>query len=380
MFPTRDPAAFSSLRTKVPPMDIARETPRVLVTDLDTPVVTIDLDRVERNIARVQDIIARSGRGNRPHVKTHKIPAIAAMQIQAGAIGITCQKLGEAAAFIEAGVCDDILISYNIVGEAKTERLMELASRVTRLAVVADNETVLRGLSAAARRAGRDLAVLIECDTGFGRNGVQTPDAALELARLAGQLPNLRFEGLMVFPNTAPRTLEFFTRAIESFGAAGIPLPVLSGGGTPALNALDDYPMMTEHRAGTYVYNDVMMVHSKVATWDDCALHVRTTVVSRPTEDRAIVDAGSKVLTREQYYVEHFGRVVEYPDAVVANVSEEHGIIDLSACRDRPKVGDAVNIIPNHCCVVSNMVDEVQALRGDRVETVLAVAARGKVQ
>ena len=126
MFPTRDPAAFSSLRTKVPPMDIARETPRVLVTDLDTPVVTIDLDRVERNIARVQDIIARSGRGNRPHVKTHKIPAIAAMQIQAGAIGITCQKLGEAAAFIEAGVCDDILISYNIVGEAKTERLMEL--------------------------------------------------------------------------------------------------------------------------------------------------------------------------------------------------------------------------------------------------------------
>ena len=361
-------------------METPREKLPILVTDLDTPVVTIDLDRVERNIARVQDLISRSGRANRPHVKTHKIPTIAAMQMKAGAVGITCQKLGEAAAFIDAGICDDILITFNIVGEAKTERLMDLASRVKRLAVVADNETVLRGLSASARRASHDLPVLIECDTGFGRNGVQTPDGALDLARLAEKLPNLRFEGLMVFPNTAPRTLDFFTRAIETFGAAGISLPVLSGGGTPGLNALADYPMMTEHRAGTYVYNDVMMVHSKVATWDECALHVRTTVVSRPTDDRAIVDAGSKVLTREQYYVKHFGHVVEYPEAVVANASEEHGILDLSACRDKPQVGDVINIIPNHCCVVSNMVDEVQAVRGGRVETVLAVAARGKVQ
>ncbi len=100
----------------------------------------------------------------------------------------------------------------------------------------------------------------------------------------------------------------------------------------------------------------------------------------RPTDDRAIVDAGSKVLTREQYYVKHFGHVVEYPEAVVANASEEHGILDLSACLDKPQVGDVINIIPNHCCVVSNMVDEVQAVRGGRVETVLAVAARGKVQ
>jgi D-serine deaminase-like pyridoxal phosphate-dependent protein len=300
--------------------------------------------------------------------------------MQAGAIGITCQKLDEVAVFIDAGVCDDILITFNIVGDQKTERLMELASRVTRLAVVADNETVLRGLSAAARRSGRDLPVLIECDTGFGRNGVQTPDAALDLARLATQLPNLLFEGLMVFPNTAPRTLEFFTRAIELFSTAGIPLPVLSGGGTPGLNSLADYPMMTEHRAGTYVYNDVMMVHSKVATWDDCALHVRTTVVSRPTDDRAVVDAGSKMLTREQYYVQNFGRVVEYPEAVVANVSEEHGIIDLSACRSKPEVGDVVRIIPNHCCVVSNMVDEVHAERDGRVERVLPVAARGGVR
>ena len=179
------------------------------------------------------------------------------------------------------------------------------------------------------------MPVLIECDTGFGRNGVQTPEAALELARLAGQLPGLALRGAAwSFPNTAPRTLEFFTarhRAVRRGRASRCRCSPAAA--RRRCNALADYPMMTEHRAGTYVYNDVMMVHSGVATWDDCAMHVRTTVVSRPTEDRAIVDAGSKVLTREQYYVKNFGRVVEYPDAVVANVSEEHGIIDLSACR-----------------------------------------------
>src|SRR4029453_11007818 len=115
-------------------------------------------------------------------------------------------------------------------------------------------------------------------------------------------------------------------------------------------------------------------------TWDDCAMHVRATVVSRPTVDRAIIDAGSKVLTREQYYVKAFGHVVEYPDAVVANVSEEHGMIDFSASAEKPRVGEVINIIPNHCCVVSNMVDEVYGLRNGRVELAWPVAARGKTR
>jgi D-serine deaminase-like pyridoxal phosphate-dependent protein len=361
-------------------MDIKHDPKLSAAEDLDTPCVTILLDRLEENIARAQRMIAATGMTNRPHVKTHKIPAIGAMQIAAGAVGLTCQKLGEAETFIDAGVTDDLLITFNIVGDGKTGRLMDLAERVRRLAVVADNEIVLRGLSAAARSRGRHLPVLIECDCGFGRNGVQTPAAALELARLATQLPNLDFEGLMVFPNSAPRTLDFFGTAIALFDASGIPLPVLSGGGTPALKTLADYPMMTEHRAGTYVYNDVMMVHSGIATWNDCAMHVRTTVVSRPTGDRAIVDAGSKVLTREQYYVRNFGHVVEYPDAVVTNLSEEHGIIDFSASAGKPRVGEVVNIVPNHCCVVTNMVDGVYGLRDGRVELVWPVAARGKVR
>jgi D-serine deaminase-like pyridoxal phosphate-dependent protein len=350
------------------------------VENLETPAVTILLDRLEDNIARVQDMVARRGIGNRPHIKTHKIPAIAKMQIKAGAIGITCQKLGEAEVFADAKVCDDVLLTYNVVGAAKTERLMALAARLPRMAVVCDNEVVLRGISEAARSHGRDIRLLIECDTGFGRNGVQTPDAALDLARLALNLPGIRFEGLMVFPNTAPRTKDFFTRALAIFGDEGIPLPTISGGGTPALLSMADYPMMTEHRAGTYVYNDVMMVHSGFAQWENCAMHVRATVVSRPTDDRAVIDAGSKVLTSDKYYVENHGRIAEYPDAPVSALSEEHGMVDLSRSAQKPKVGDVVNVIPNHCCVVSNMVDQVYGIRNGMVETVWPVAARGKVQ
>jgi len=350
------------------------------IEDLDTPAVIVLLDRLEDNISRVQDMISAHGLHNRPHIKTHKIPAIGKLQIKAGAIGLTCQKLGEAKVFIDAGVCEDILLTYNILGLQKTDRLMELAARVKRLAVVADNETVLRGLSEAGQRHGRDAQLLIECDTGFGRNGVQTPQAALELALLAVSLPRIAFEGLMVFPNTAPHTLEFFTSAVELFGKAGIPLPVLSGGGTPALKHLADYPMMTEHRAGTYVYNDVMMVQAGIAAWDNCAMHVRATVVSCPTADRAIIDSGSKVLTSDHYYVEHYGRLVEYPGAYIANLSEEHAVLDFSQCRTRPRVGEIVSVIPNHCCSVSNMNDEIYGVRNGVVEVVWPVAARGKVR
>jgi D-serine deaminase-like pyridoxal phosphate-dependent protein len=245
---------------------------------------------------------------------------------------------------------------------------------------VADNETVIAGLSDAARRHGHDVPLLIECDTGMGRNGVQSPAAALSLARYAMNMPGIRFEGLMTFPNKAPGTGAFFAEALDIFEKDGIEVTVRSGGGTAALKTLADFPMMTEHRAGTYVYNDIMQIEAGAATLDDCAMHVRATVVSRPTETRAVIDAGSKVLTREQYSVKHFGRVVDYPGAFVANLSEEHGVIDLTACAEKPKVGDTVAIVPNHCCVVSNMVDEVYGIADGRVEVIWPVAARGRVR
>src|SRR5256885_5971615 len=168
-----------------------------LVAELDTPAVVIDLDIVEANIRHAQDTLASHGLANRPHIKTHKIPALAKKQMEAGAIGITCQKLGEVEVMTDAGVADDILLTYNVLGEAKTERLAALIRRLKRMAVVLDNEVVARGLSEAGKRYGVDIRFLIECDTGYGRNGVQSPQAALDLARETMRMPNMQFEGLM---------------------------------------------------------------------------------------------------------------------------------------------------------------------------------------
>jgi D-serine deaminase-like pyridoxal phosphate-dependent protein len=359
---------------------------------LETPAVTIDLRIMEDNLRRVQQHLSKHGIANRPHIKTHKIPALGKLQMQAGAIGITCQKLGEVEVFTDAGVTDDVLLTFNILGRQKTDRLMALSKRLKRLAVVLDNETVARGLSEAAVRHGRDVPFLVECDTGMGRNGVQTPQAALDLARTAMKLPGMRFEGIMTFPLrppgasltnpklSAPGSLIFFEQALKLFKQAGIPVPVVSGGGTPATFTVQDYPMLTEHRAGTYIFCDVMTVAAKAATWDDCAMRVRATVVSRPTAERAVFDCGTKVLTSDQYTVTGYGHVMEYPDAVIPHLSEEHGVIDLSKCKKKPEIGEVIHVVPNHCCVVSNMVDELYGVRDGKVETTWRVAARGTVR
>jgi D-serine deaminase-like pyridoxal phosphate-dependent protein len=352
----------------------------MLLNELDTPAVTVDLDRLEANIRRIQAQLDKAGVANRPHIKTHKIPAIGKMQLDAGAIGITCQKIGEVETFVDAGIDGDILLTYNVLGPAKLERLMALSKRVGRLAAVLDNETVARGLSEGARRHDADIRFLVECDTGGGRNGVQTPEAALSLARLAMNLPRLHFDGLMTFPNSFPRTGEFFDRALKLFGDEGIPVPVVSGGGTPAVPKVGDFPMLTEHRAGTYVFNDVMMVHSGVATWDDCALRIYATVVSRPTDDRAVIDTGSKSLSSDQYYVKDYGKILEFPGARIAALSEEHAVVDLCASEEKPEVGQIVTVIPNHCCSATNMHDQVFGVRKGEVEVVWPVAARGKVR
>ncbi len=362
------------------------------VSELETPAVTVLMDVMEDNIQRVQAHLSKHGIANRPHIKTHKIPALGKLQMQAGASGITCQKIGEVEVFADANVADDVLLTYNILGAAKTDRLMAVAKRLKRLAVVLDNDVVAKGLSAAAVRHQGEIPFLIECDTGMGRNGVQTPQAALDLARSAMRLRGMRFEGIMTFPLkppgasltnpklSAPGSLAFFREALKIFGQAGIPVPVISGGGTPAIWTVQDYPMLTEHRAGTCIYNDVMTVASGTATWDNCAMRVRATVVSRPTETRAVFDCGTKVLTSDTYTVSGHGHVMEYPDAVIPVLSEEHGVIDLSNAKKKPQVGEVIHIVPNHCCVVSNMVDEVYGVRGGKVEATWAVAARGTVR
>jgi len=345
----------------------------------DTPLVTIDLDIMEANIRRLQAYCDAHGIANRPHIKTHKIPQIAQQQVAAGAVGITCQKLGEVAVMLEAGITE-ILVTYNILGAAKLRRLRELAARPgARLTVAIDNAAVARALSSAFGDAPDPLAVLVECDTGGGRQGTQTPAETVALAQLIARLPGLRFAGLMTYPIT-DTTGEFFEATLAQLAHAGLPAEVVSTGGTPAYPRAHTVPGVTEHRAGTYVFNDRATVASGVATWDDCAMRVRTTVVSRPTAGRAIIDAGSKTLSSDLLGLEGHGHIVEYPGAVITRLNEEHGIVDLARCPATPEVGEVVSVIPNHTCVVTNLHDALVGVRRERVEVVWTVAARGMVR
>lgn len=344
----------------------------------DTPVLTIDLDIMERNIGRMQALCDECGVSLRPHVKTHKTPEIARAQLAAGGRGITCQTVGEAEVMAAAGI-DDILITYNILGESKLRRLRALAERI-RLGVVCDNETVARALSSAFADADTPLSVLVECDANAGRNGVQSPKEAAELGALINGLAGLRFAGLMFYPineHTGP----FATAAIAELERAGLVCQVVSTGGTPSAPKLRSVPQATEHRAGAYIFNDRNHVAKGWADLDECAMRIRATVVSRPTSDRAILDAGSKTLSSDVFTgLEGYGAIVEYPDAIIASLSEEHGVVDLSRCRRKPEVGEIVTIIPNHTCVVTNLHDRLVGVRGGRVETVWRVAARGLVR
>jgi D-serine deaminase-like pyridoxal phosphate-dependent protein len=350
------------------------------IASLDTPVATVDLDAVERNIARMQAYCDEHGLAFRPHIKTHKLPAVAYMQVRAGAVGITCQKLGEAEVMQAAGL-RDILISFPLVGAAKAERLAALGAEAT-ISVVGDSEAVVRGLSPTLASAGVEVSFLVECDTGFGRTGVQSPEAAAELAELADSLPGLRFEGLMTYP-TRPESGPWLRAAREAIEARGLRVERVSAGGTPSHLINHTVGEVTEVRAGTYVYGDRSCIANGSVPQDDCALRIRATVVSRPTADRAILDSGSKTLTNdpaEEASGGGHGLIVEYPDARIYTLSEEHGHVDISACGAGPEVGEVVTVIPNHACGCTNLHDEVVVHRSGHVVGVWPVAARGKLR
>jgi D-serine deaminase-like pyridoxal phosphate-dependent protein len=349
------------------------------ISELDTPAVLVDLDRVERNLARFQAYCDRHGIENRPHIKTHKVVEFARRQVELGAVGICCQKLGEAEVMAAAGL-RDILIPFNLVGAAKLGRARALAERVA-LRVSADDPLVVDGLAEAFASASRPLPVLVECDTGAGRCGVQTPEAARELALRIDRARGLRFAGLMTYPaKGAPeRAAAFLAEAKASIEAEGLAVPTVSSGGTPDMWRAHEQSVITEYRVGTYIYNDLMEVACGAARLEDCALTVLTTVVSRPTADRAILDAGSKSLTSDLNGQRGHGRIVEYPEAVIYGLSEEHGHVDLRACTTRPSIGEKVRVIPNHACPVSNLFDRIVTVRGEQVEGSLVVAARGRV-
>lgn len=355
-------------------------TPGTPLDQVLTPLPVIDEARMAANIARAQAYMDGLGRAFRPHIKTHKLPEVARAQLEAGAVGINCQKVTEAEVFAEAGF-DDILITYNILGSARLARLKALNGRVARLSVTADSPEVVAGL-AATFGADAPLNVLVECDTGGKRCGVQTPEAAAALAQEIAAAGGLTFGGLMTYPapGGAAAVEGFVTKAKALLAEAGLECPVVSVGGTPDFFAAGDIPSATEHRAGTYVYNDRSMIRAGHATEADCAMHLLVTVVSRPTADRAVIDAGSKALTSDLLGFRDHGLIVEYPGARITGLSEEHGVVDLTDIEgEGPKVGDVVRVIPNHTCVVTNMFDRMVFHDGATVTRVLDVAARGTV-
>jgi D-serine deaminase-like pyridoxal phosphate-dependent protein len=355
------------------------KAPSTLQT-VSTPAVLVDLDIAQRNIDHFQAYADAHGLKVRPHIKTHKLPAVAEMQLRAGAIGVTCQKVSEAEAMVAASAeIRDVLITYNILGAEKLAHLAALARKVT-LSVVADNEAVIDGLSAAFAQEAQPLRVLVECNTGADRCGVPTPEAAAALAQRIAKAPGLVFGGLMTYPpaNDAAAVESFMTRAKAFIEASGIAVPVITSGGTPSMMDAAKAPVTTEYRPGTYVYNDRSLVTRGVCTWDDCALTVLATVVSVPAANRAIIDAGSKALTSDLLGLSGYGHVLNRDDIAIDQLSEEHGRL-VSDGPINLKVGDRLRIVPNHACVVTNLVDAVNIIENGEISAIWPVAARGRI-
>ena len=343
-------------------------------------VPIIDIDIVERNLRRWQARCDAAGLASRPHIKTHKLVPLAKHQIALGSKGITVQKLGEAEAMADGGIRDRLL-TFNVVGAHKLERLTALARR-TEISVVADSAEVVAGLGTAGEAAGREIAVLVECDTGARRNGVQTPEAAADLARMIDRTKGLTYGGLMTYPRPGTRAeAEAFLLSARDLAAkSGLETRIISSGGTPDMWKDEGLSEVTEYRASTYVYCDRSLVHRNICVDEDCAVHVLAPVVSVPARGRAVIDAGSKALTSDLLGMTGYGTVRELGGASVHEVSEEHGHVSLDDGTESPRVGDIVRVLPNHVCPVSNLFDRVVFVRGGEVLGSVPVDARGKVQ
>ena len=343
--------------------------------DIETPAAVVDVDRLERNLSRWQEHCDTHGLANRPHVKTHRNVEIAQRQLELGAVGITCQKLSEAEVMVDAG-CDDILVPFNIVGPAKLRRLRALLERAE-VTVSVDDAALLLGLAGAARGAPRELGVLVDCDTGLGRTGVATPEAAVELAVEVASRDGLRFDGFLTYPS--PEGAErFLATAVAGADRRGLSAPVVSAGGTPSMWQSDELrPTVTEYRVGNYAFYDRMSIAAGAASLDDIALTVHATVVSRPASDRAILDSGSKALTSDLGPDPGYGLVLEAPGSTIEKLSEEHAHVVLAG-EDELELGQRVRIVPNHACVVVNLYDDLAIMRDDVLETSWRVAARGR--
>ena len=361
----------------------------------DTPEIVLDLDVVRANIDRAAAMAREAGVGVRPHTKTHKLPRIAHMQVEAGAVGVQVAKLGEAEVMADAGIVD-ILVGYPIVGEHKLARLADLAERVS-ISVTVDSDEVAAGISRVARERGLTIPVLIELDTGLRRLGVLPGPGAADLAERIAALPGIELAGVFTHEGhvyTQARddgererlTLEACGAAVDTaveIRSRGLAAPIVSVGSAGTFRFAVRCPGVTEVRPGTYVFNDRSQIAQGAATAADLAAFVITTVVSRPTPERLVVDAGTKVLTSDRMLVHDplasFGRVWGHDDWDVARLSEEHGVLEVPPDAEA-RIGDRLAIVPNHVCPTINLASTVTVAEGGQVVGSWPVAARGRVQ
>ena len=364
----------------------------MLISELETPAVVVDLDVMDRNLARMAQYCRSKNLNLRPHTKTHKVPELAKRQLASGAHGITVAKLGEAEVMIDAGITD-VFIAYPLIGVGKAERLAAVAARAN-ITVALDSVEVAEAISSHLNSRGVRVGVLIEMDVGFGRCGVGKPQDVLSLAQRITDLPALDFKGLMFFPGhfqvlqeERKRLLigvnQLLTETLGGLDQSGIPVTTVSGGSTPSSYEAHLFEGVNEIRPGMYIFNDRNMVGVSVAGIEDCALSVITTVVSTSVPGRAVIDGGSKSFSSDRHHAgdgRGFGIIREDADAELESLSEEHGHLNIARSEHRHKVGERLSVIPNHACSTVNMHDEIYGVRGERVESVWKVEGRGKIR
>jgi D-serine deaminase-like pyridoxal phosphate-dependent protein len=359
---------------------------------IDTPCIVVDEAIMQRNIAEMAAFARSIDVNLRPHIKTHKTPQITRLQLAAGAVGVTCAKLGEAEVMVaEAGV-DDVVMAYPTVGPAKIRRLLSLMERA-RLTVTFDSREAAEAVARAMRAEDRVLDVYVEVNTGQNRAGLLAGEEAASLALDLARMPGLRVVGVLTHEGHAafsdPDKIEAMAlgcgRALvetaELIRTHGVEIRTVSVGSTPCSPYTPTVPGVTEMRPGTYVFNDNAAFRYNRIGPGDCAARIVATVVSRPASDRAIVDAGSKVLALDKSFSHPgHGYIVGHPQAEIARLSEEHGVVLLPPDEAGFQVGDRVEIIPDHVCPTINLTDDLFILRDGRVADVWRVAARGKVR
>jgi D-serine deaminase-like pyridoxal phosphate-dependent protein len=353
---------------------------------IDTPALILNLDAFERNMHRLQDALSGTGVRLRPHAKSHKCPDIALRQIQVGAVGICCQKVSEAAVFVEAGV-QDILITNQVVGDKKVAHALDLAKRA-RIGILVDHEDQVSAFARASNERQIRIDVYIEIDVGMGRCGVASTERTVSIAQQIDQAPYLNFMGLQCYHGSAQHyrlpqerqnaitaVCEKAVAAKEAIEKLGIKVERITGAGTGSVMLERDSKLFNEVQAGSYIFMDRDYAANQRDTHDlpfEHALFIKTAILSHPIQGRAVVDAGLKASSVDS----GMPAIWQRTDAKYLKASDEHGVLELTA-DSTLKLGDYVMLVPGHCDPTVNLYDELICVRGDRVEAVWPISARG---